>query len=88
MFKIGYPTLNFQTMTSDTVHERRLQPELEEQSGDASRKLRKNKTLSEKKLAKLKEDYEKRGVIYISRIPPHLVRQYFLAIRSSAGKLD
>jgi hypothetical protein len=31
-------------------------------------------SLSRKKLEKLKEKYEKKGVVYISRIPPHLVR--------------
>jgi hypothetical protein len=28
----------------------------------------------DKKLEKLKEKYEKRGIVYISRLPPHLVR--------------
>ena len=31
--------------------------------------------LSAKKLKKLKEKYDRRGIVYISRIPPHLVRQ-------------
>jgi hypothetical protein len=29
--------------------------------------------LSKKKLQKLKEKHERRGIVYISRIPPHLV---------------
>ena len=29
---------------------------------------------SDKKLEKLKEKYEKRGIVYLSRLPPHLVR--------------
>ena len=28
----------------------------------------------DKKLEKLKKKYEKRGIVYISRLPPHLVR--------------
>lgn len=30
--------------------------------------------LKTKKLKKMQEDYSKRGVLYISRVPPHLVR--------------
>lgn len=30
--------------------------------------------LSARKLKKLKEKYDRRGIVYISRIPPHLVR--------------
>lgn len=34
----------------------------------------KPKALQRKKLQKLKEKNDKRGVVYISRLPPHLVR--------------
>lgn len=29
--------------------------------------------LNKKKLQKLQEQYERRGIVYISRIPPHMV---------------
>ena len=31
--------------------------------------------LQSKKLQKLRKAYEKRGIVYVSRIPPHMVRQ-------------
>ena len=30
--------------------------------------------LQSKKLDKLRKTYEKRGIVYVSRIPPHMVR--------------
>lgn len=30
----------------------------------------------DKKLEKLKKKYERRGIVYISRLPPHLVRHF------------
>lgn len=33
-----------------------------------------NRKLSDKKLQKLKDKLERRGVVYFSRLPPHLVR--------------
>jgi len=47
------------------------------ESKDAKPKIKKNKQLSEKKLKRLQEAHERRGVIYISRIPPNLVSQIF-----------
>jgi hypothetical protein len=35
-----------------------------------------NNKLSEKKLRKLQDVYNKRAIIYISRIPPHMVRMH------------
>ncbi len=35
---------------------------------------RKKSPLSKRKLEKLKEVHERRGVVYVSRIPPHMVR--------------
>lgn len=33
--------------------------------------------VTSKKLQKLQEKYDKRGIVYISRIPPHLVRKHY-----------
>ena len=43
-----------------------------------------NTKLAEKKLEKLKKKYEKRGVVYISRLPPHLVRSILQMHRAAA----
>lgn len=43
------------------------------ETGDTSGGERTHKTkLSTKKLEKLKKEYEKRGVVYLSRLPPHM----------------
>lgn len=35
-----------------------------------------DKALQSKKLQKLQKAYERKGIIYVSRIPPHMVRQW------------
>lgn len=43
------------------------------EDGKADKKsLRIKKKYSKEKLEKLKASYEKRGIVYISRIPPHM----------------
>lgn len=36
----------------------------------------------DKKLEKLKKKFEKRGVVYISRLPPHLVRHFQINLKN------
>ena len=40
--------------------------------------------LQSKKLQKLQKAYEKRGIIYVSRIPPHMVTCWPVGMTSSA----
>ena len=49
------------------------EPEVEDVATTSAQTL--PKKLDKKKLKKLKEEYKRRGVVYISRIPPHLVRK-------------
>jgi len=49
---------------------------IEEMEDKPSTSGSKNNSLGGKKLAKLKEKYEKRGIVYISRLPPHMVRDF------------
>lgn len=48
------------------------EPEVEDVATTSAQTL--PKKLDKKKLEKLKEEYKRRGVVYMSRIPPHLVR--------------
>lgn len=46
----------------------------EDAHAELKQKVAKSAKTADKKVEKLKEKYEKRGIIYISRLPPHLVR--------------
>lgn len=43
--------------------------------------------LSEKKLQRLQEDYNKRGIVYLSRIPPHMKPQKLRHLLSQYGEI-
>lgn len=45
-----------------------------EDANESEKFKQKNKKLSKKSLEKLKAEHERKGVVYISRIPPHMVR--------------
>lgn len=45
-----------------------------EQEQVAASVSRLEKPLQNKKLQKLQKQYERRGIVYVSRIPPHMVR--------------
>lgn len=54
--------------TAEELHDGEQQAQPGEKAANPTHKL------STKKLAKLQDAYNRRGIIYISRIPPHLVR--------------
>lgn len=45
------------------------------------------KVLSEKKLKRLKEAHERRGIVYVSRIPPHMKPQKLRHLLSQHGEI-
>ena len=46
----------------------------EDAHAELKQKVAKSAKTADKKIKKLKEKYERRGIVYISRLPPHLVR--------------
>ena len=50
-----------------------------EMDGDANlkQKVAKSAKNADKKIKKLQEKHEKRGIVYLSRLPPHMVRFKF-----------
>ena len=57
-------------------------PTDEETAADdhGSTKTRKHKLSSAKKLEKMQQEHERRGVVYLSRLPPHIVSGMFFCI--------
>ena len=52
---------------------------------DGKRKAK--KVLSEKKLQRMKEAHERRGILYVSRIPPHMKPQKLRHLLSQYGEI-
>jgi hypothetical protein len=50
-------------------------------------KRRAKKVLSEKKLQRMKEAHERRGIVYVSRIPPHMKPQKLRHLLSQYGEI-
>lgn len=65
----------------------------EEKGASSPHAKTKKNSLNEKKLEKLKRKYEKRGIVYISRLPPHMVcllsssHEIFLVESSHASRV-
>ncbi len=54
---------------------------------EAGGKAKNKKVLSEKKLKRIKEAHEKRGIVYVSRIPPHMKPQKLRHLLSQYGEI-